>query len=239
MIAINQFAISSGSDARNVRTGDVDGDGIDELVVFVSDGNYWGRIQVFKPNIIYTNQGIKTDFIQIGEIFPVNSLEAVRDIDFDKQEEIIVNEDDKESGQPHAAGLRENVTYKWNSNQFTEVNRKKLPVRWTSDEINGMSVADYNESENKMNDTFNRVISKLGDDNQKRELMEQAQEKWVEFRELQVEALRWDRGSIRHSINFGNLTYLTNQRIKTLEQIAHPEEGLFSLSDGYFKGRAR
>jgi uncharacterized protein YecT (DUF1311 family) len=232
----NQFTISSNSD-RNVKTGDIDGDGIDELVVFNIEGPYSGRIRVFKPNFSYENKGIKTDFILIGEIYPVNGLETVQDTDFDKQAEIIVNEDDKESNQPHAAGLRERVTYKWKSNQFIEVQRKKLPVRWTQGEMNDFSQDNYKESDKKMNETFTIAISRLEKDIQKQNLMEQAQKKWLEFRELQAQAVMWKGGTIRPMIHFENLTYLTNERIKTLEQIAHPLEGLFSLSDSYFKGK--
>jgi uncharacterized protein YecT (DUF1311 family) len=234
--ANNQFAISSGSE-RNVMTGDVDGDGIDELVVCNFEGPYWSRIQVFKPNFSYENKGIKSDFILIGEIYPVNGLETVKDTDFDKQAEIIVNEDDKESNQPHATGLRERVTYKWKSDQFVEVKRKKLPVRWTQGEMNDFSRDNYEESDKKMNETFRSIISKLEKDSQKRSLMEQAQEKWVEFREIQAKALMMERGSMRPMVHFKNLIYFTNERIKTLEQIDHPVEGRYSLSDSYFKGK--
>jgi uncharacterized protein YecT (DUF1311 family) len=232
----NQFTISSNSD-RNVKTGDVDGDGIDELIVFNIEGPYSGRIRVFKPNFSYENKGIKTDFVLIGEIYPVNGLETVQDTDFDKQAEIIVNEDDKESNQPHAAGLRERVTYKWKSNQFIEVSRKKLPIQWTQQEMNALSHDYYVESDKKMHDSFNIIISKLDEGSQKRNLMEQAQKQWLEFREIQAQALKRERGRIGTMVHFQNLTYLTNERIKTLEQIAHPEEGRYSLSDSYFNGK--
>jgi uncharacterized protein YecT (DUF1311 family) len=210
-----------------VRTGDIDGDGRDELIVSSLEGPYWSRVKVFKPILSMSrNNGLETSFKLIGEICPVNFLEDVRDIDSDNYDEIIVNEDELGSNQPHAAGLREKVIYKLISGKIKEISREKIPRLNTQGEMNEYAAQELKDSEIKMNEVFDEIISKLEKRVELKELMEKAQEAWVKYRENQAKANSepYKGGSIYPLVYNTNKTKITIARINELVKIAHREE---------------
>ena len=89
----------------SISANDIDGDGQDELITSTLEGPYWSHLRVFKPILtLVNNDHFENNFQLIGEIFPANGIEDIKDIDNDNCYEIIVNEDDKECDNPHAAG---------------------------------------------------------------------------------------------------------------------------------------
>jgi uncharacterized protein YecT (DUF1311 family) len=166
----------------------------------------------------------------IGEICPVNFLEDVRDIDSDTFAEIIVNEDDRNSGQPHVAGLREKVIYKLINNRLSEVSREKLPILNTQAEMNEFSARDFKEIEIKMNQIFEKIISSLEERIELKQSMEKAQEAWLKYREVQANAnsKTYEGGSIYPLVYYTNMSKLTISRINELNKIVHRQEGSFA-----------
>jgi uncharacterized protein YecT (DUF1311 family) len=214
-----------------VRTGDVDGDGIDELIVSSIEGPYSCRVKVFKPILsVSKNNELETSFKLIGEIYPVNFLEDVRDIDSDNYDEIIVNEDELGSNQPHAAGFREKVVYKLISGKIKEISREKIPRLNTQSEMNEYAAQELRDSESQMNKVFDEIISKLEKNIELKELMEKAQKAWVEYRENQAKANSepYKGGSIYPLVYNTNKTKITITRINELDKIAHREEDSFT-----------
>jgi uncharacterized protein YecT (DUF1311 family) len=211
-----------------VRTGDVDGDGRDELIVSSLEGPYWSRVKVFKPILeMSRNNKLETSFKLIGEICPVNFLEDVRDIDSDKYAEIIVNEDEQGSNQPHAAGFREKVIYKFISGQIKEISREKIPRLNTQGEMNEFAAQEFKDSDCKMNEVFDKIISKLETRIEFKLAMENAQEAWLKYREFQAKAISntYKGGSIQPLVYYSNMTKFTNIRINELEKISHARDG--------------
>jgi uncharacterized protein YecT (DUF1311 family) len=214
-----------------VRTGDIDGDGRDELIVSSLEGPYWSRVRVFKPVLQMSNNSeLETSFKLIGEICPVNFLEDVRDIDSDTFAEIIVNEDDRNSGQPHAAGFREKVIYKLINNRLEEVSREKLPTLNTQAEMNEFAARDFKENEIKMNKIFEEIILGLEARVELKQSLEKAQEAWLKYREIQAKANSetYKGGSIYPLVYYTNMSKLTISRINELDKIAHRQEGSFA-----------
>ena len=215
----------------DVRTGDIDGDGRDELIVSILEGPYWSRVKVFKPILNMTkNNELETYFKLLGEIFPVNFLEDVRDIDSDKYAEIIMNEDGRESDLPHAAGLRERVIYKWISGRLSEISREKLPMLRTQAEMNQFAAQNFKNSEKKMNESFENLVSSLETRGELKKSMETAQEAWLKYRELQAQAISkiYEGGSIQSLIYYTNMTKFTDQRIDEIEKIDNTRDGFIA-----------
>lgn len=214
-----------------VRTGDIDGDGRDELIVSIPEGPYWSRVKVLKPILNMTkNSEIETSFKLMGEICPVNFLEDVRDIDSDKYAEIIMNEDDRESDLPHAAGLRERVIYKWISGQLSEISREKLPMLSSQAEMNQFAAQEFKNSDKKMSEFFEKLETSLEMRVELKKSMETAQEAWLKYRELQAQAISkiYEGGSIQSLIYYTNMTNFTNQRIDELEKIDNTRDGFIT-----------
>ncbi|MBV5261579.1 hypothetical protein FLX56_24510 [Synechococcus moorigangaii CMS01] len=143
----------------SVQIGDVDGDGRDEFVISSMEGLYWCRVRIFKPILEFREQEIKTYFEMIGEICPVNFLEDVSDIDRDAHAEIIVNEDNKSSGLPHAAGHRDRVVYKFRDGQLYEFSREEIPRLNTQFEMNKFAEKSFREKDKIMNDIIDNLLS--------------------------------------------------------------------------------
>lgn len=231
-IVSSEFTIDEETDRPvAVRTGDIDGDGKDELIVSSLEGPYWCRVKVFKPILKITkNHQLETSFKLIGEICPVNFLEDVRDIDSDNNAEIIVNEDERESAQPHAVGLRETVIYKWISGRLSEISRERLPMLRTQTEMNQFAANKFKDSDQKMSKVFEKLLSSLETTVEFKKSMETAQEIWLKYRELQAQAISkiYERGSIQPLIYYTNMTHFTNQRINDLEKIANTKNGFIT-----------
>ncbi len=110
---------------RAIRVADIDNDDQEEIIISQFEGSYWSRIRVFKPIARSRGADISIDFILLGEIFPVNFLEEVRDFDSDHIPEIIVNED--EIGEkPHVIASKDEVVYKWIDSSFHPISRKRV-----------------------------------------------------------------------------------------------------------------
>lgn len=212
-----------------VHTGDIDGDGKDELVVSNIEGSHSVCIKVFKPIInLIEDKGLETSFKLIGEIYPANFLEDVQDVDSDKYAEIIVNEDERESSEPHAAGKRERVTYKWIEGQLLEISREKLPLLNTQGEMNQFAELEYENIDKKMNEIWQKIVSDLEEKVELKKFMETAQEAWLKFRELQAQAISkvYEGGSIQPLVYYNCMINITNQRIRELEKIANTKDGI-------------
>lgn len=111
----------------SISANDIDGDGKDELITSTIEGPYSVHIRVFKPVVtLVSDDHFENKFVLIGEIYPANFIEDIKDVDNDDCYEIIVNEDDPEKR--HFEGYKERVVYKWNVDKFIEVSREKIPL---------------------------------------------------------------------------------------------------------------
>jgi len=95
-------------------------------------------------------------------------------------------------------------------------------------ELNEKACKSFTETDNKLNEIYNRILRVYKDDHQFLKNLKSAQKAWIVYRDRHLDALytpgeQW--GSINPLCRCSELERLTQDRIARLESWLHQEEG--------------
>jgi len=101
----------------------------------------------------------------------------------------------------------------------------------TQSELNSCEFAQYAMVDAELNSVYGELIAKYKTDDEFVKRLRIAQESWLKFRDADLSSLYYQEnipeayGSVHPMCKALELIRLTNERVKELEEMLHPEEG--------------
>jgi hypothetical protein len=204
---------------------DIDGDGIDELVVVSQDGPYWSTLRVYRFSAPDSYPG-NARFVEIANLSGILNWKIRGRLNANPL--IVVDIDDPDSTLPHAAN--DNLvrkTFAWMDGELTLLNEERLMKSYTTYEMSQGAAREIAELLVDKNSLIDEVLKRTDSNH---ELQRQVVDADMAFSvyldcETSWHYTYWSDGSIRSIAASAVKKRLLSERIKILEDWLNRDEG--------------